>query len=201
MTNRHYRSESSQDVLTAAAIEVINSLGTHATTSKEIALRAGYSRSFPNFRFGNKYSLMRCMICDFNEKWNKYVINEVKNQAGLKALYSFIYSTHHFFCENVPLTRAVFTIYLETFMSNYAIRAEIINQQYKLWESINFWMSRSIQSNEISSDIDSHAFAHQCITTLFGTSIEWLLDADPKEFGETWINIQYDILDRAADVS
>jgi AcrR family transcriptional regulator len=159
-----------------AAVGLMAELGYEKTTLASIGDAAGYSRGLATHHFGSKAKLFARVIRWISDQGRRELEAAIRGSQGLDALLGFV-DGHRRFAESAPeMTRALYVLWCQSLISDSPMRDAAIEDLL----GHRYWVQRIIEqgiaTGTVRADTDAKAEAIQFCGTLFGLTLQWLID-------------------------
>lgn len=170
------RSLLSQRRLLEAAARVMCERGYEDTTLAAIGAAAGYSRGLATHRFGAKTDLFAELMRSVTREFYARLDRAAAGATGIEALRAFV-DTHRELAQQEPdAMRAMLVLWTQSLISRSRMR-EAAGQDLLGHRD---WVQRAIERGQAAGavrvDVDAHAEAVQFCGTLFGLTLQWVID-------------------------
>lgn len=182
LTHRE-RSDLAVSRMVSAALRVMGEEGYEAATLAAIGQAAGYSRGLATHHFGSKADLFAEVLRSVNRDFQATVVRECAGHVGLDALVAFV-RAHRRLTEDSPeRVRALFVLAFQSLIAKSAMKDTAIHDMLAHRDWAQRQIERGIAAGQIRRDVDAHAEAVQFCGTLFGLTLQWLIDPEGSPLG------------------
>lgn len=178
----------------SAAISLIDEVGTHNTTLKEISERAGYSRGLASNRFGSKEALFFELLKRYNEVWKEQLASAVSERKGLEAFVAANQRLISFFRREVKFVRVMYTIWFEMVGSSEAMREMLRVQHTAYLKGTARWIREGMADGTVRTDVNPEQLAMLYISGVFGMVYQWLTNPDEVDMTKVLTGLGENIL-------
>lgn len=170
------RSDLATGRMVAAALQVMGEQGYEAATLAAIGEAAGYSRGLATHHFGSKAELFAEVLRSVNREFQAAIVRRSAGQTGLDALKAFV-AAHRDLAESSPeRVRALFVLAFQSLIARSAMKDAAIHDLLAHRDWAQRAIAQGIAEGGIRRDVDAHAEAVQFCGTLFGLTLQWLID-------------------------
>lgn len=167
-----------------AAIHLMAERGFEATTLAAVGERAGYSRGLAHHHFGSKADLFAGVIRSLSARLAPELERALDGSSGVASLLAFV-EVHRRFCESEPeIARALFVLWCQSLIVESSLREAAVGDLLGHRALVRDIIAEGIRSGAIRSDADAEAEAVQFCGTLFGLTLQWLIDPAAARLGE-----------------
>lgn len=162
--------------MVAAALRVMGEEGYEAATLAAIGKAAGYSRGLATHHFGSKAELFAAVLRSVNRDFQAAVAEESADRDGVDALVGFV-TAHRRLAESSPEeVRALFVLAFQSLIAKSAMKDAAIQDLLAHRDWARRRLEQGIAAGTVRKDVDAHAEAVEFCGTLFGLTLQWLID-------------------------
>jgi AcrR family transcriptional regulator len=162
--------------MVSAALRVMGEDGYEAATLAAIGQAAGYSRGLATHHFGSKADLFAEVLRSVNRDFRAAVARECAGRSGFDALVAFV-TAHRRLAEDSPeRVRALFVLAFQSLIAKSAMKDTAIYDLLAHRDWVQRQIEQAIAAGQVRRDVDTHAEAVQFCGTLFGLTLQWLID-------------------------
>lgn len=170
------RSLLSQRRLLEAAARVMCERGYEDTTLAAIGAAAGYSRGLATHRFGAKTDLFAELMRSVTREFYARLDRAAAGATGIEALRAFV-DTHRELAQEEPDgMRAMLVLWTQSLISRSRMREAAVQDLLGHRDWVQRAIERGQAAGAVRVDVDAHAEAVQFCGTLFGLTLQWLID-------------------------
>ena len=170
------RSLLSERRLLEAAVRVMCERGYEDTTLAAIGAAAGYSRGLATHRFGAKTDLFAAVMRAVTRNFYARLEQGGAGRAGVEALLAFVDTHRQLAHEEPDAMRAMLVLWLQSLISRSRMREAALQDLLGHRDWVQGAIERGQAAGSIRADVDAHAEAVQFCGTLFGLTLQWLID-------------------------
>jgi len=158
--------------------------GFEATTLAAVGEQAGYSRGLAHHHFGSKADLFAGVIRSLSMRLDTEVERTLEGASGVPALLAFV-DVHRRFCESEPeIARALFVLWCQSLIVESSLREAAVSDLLGHRARVRHIIEEGARRGTIRRDVDPDAEAIQFCGTLFGLTLQWLIDPAASRLGE-----------------
>jgi AcrR family transcriptional regulator len=180
MRTQRERVEESARRLAEAAIELIAERGFSQTTSKEIGLRAGYSRAMVAERFGSKEALLDFVLEQYYEE--RIGVDVTATSSGLDALLSPIVALKSFAQSDPDTLRAMFVLNFEAVHNTDVLRTRVRSRLRRLRDELAEAARMGQADGSVHLGANPSDIAADVMATGIGHAYAWVVGLDDGDF-------------------
>ena len=178
------RTALAEERMLEAAVRLMAERGYEKTTLAAIAQAAGYSRGLPHHHFGSKADLFAEVIRRISRRVDEEFQREVGDRTGLDALLTFV-DGHRRFAERSPeIMRALQVLWFQSLIAESNLRATAIDDLLGHRKQVRQMIQEGVEAGNIRDGTDADIEAVQFCGTLFGLTLQWLIDPDGSPIDE-----------------
>lgn len=172
------RTDRSDALMLACAIELVVERGPALTTLKDVGERAGFSRGLAGQRFGSKDGLFEFMVRSIGEAWLIELTRATEGLIGQRAIDRAL-DEHLRFCVEAPdQFLAFYRLWFEAIGEQSSVRSVVSNIHERRRRDIARWIAAGKQAGEIADSVSSAAVAGQFTASVIGIVYYWLQHPD-----------------------
>lgn len=165
---------SRRESIVLTAIDIINEMGIHELSLREIAKREEISEPALYRHFRNKEAIILGVLAYYS-KFDKMIINTIEERRlqGKEAILFFLksYGEYH---ENYPALTAIPFSFSLTYEPSF--RQQIIKIYNTRWGAVNNYIMQGKAMGEIDKDISNEALIHAIVGLESSIILRWRLE-------------------------
>jgi len=167
------RSDLSDKLMLAAAVELILEKGTEKTTLKDVGEKAGYSRGLAGYRFGSKAGLFTFVLHALSEYWLRDLQEATRGKTGFDAISAATLKYAEMFERNSDNIKAFYVLWFDAISVHVEVKKVIVNIHQRRQKDLTQW----ILDDASLSHCHDHAskFSAQYNASLNGIAYQALL--------------------------
>jgi AcrR family transcriptional regulator len=159
-----------------AAARVMCERGYEDTTLAAIGAAAGYSRGLATHRFGAKTDLFAELMRSVTRGFYARLEQVAARATGVEALLAFV-DTHRQLAQEEPdAMRAMLVLWAQSLISRSRMRETAVHDLLGHRDWVQRAIERGQAAGTVRGDADAHAEAVQFCGSLFGLTLQWLID-------------------------
>lgn len=169
------RTDQSDKLMLAAAVELILEKGSEKTTLKEVGEKAGYSRGLAGYRFGSKSSLFAFVLTKLHHYWLYYLKGATEGKVGLSAINSCTDIHFQVLDKNYDNVKAFYILWFDALGDNADLKKIVTHINTERHESIINWIVNDTSLSKSHEDASVLAAQYNCIFN--GIVYQYLLNS------------------------
>jgi AcrR family transcriptional regulator len=133
------RSDLSDKLMLAAAVELILEKGTEKTTLKEVGEKAGYSRGLAGYRFGSKAGLFTFVLHALSEYWLRDLQEATEGKTGFDAISAATLKYAEMFERNSDNVKAFYVLWFDAISVHDEVKQVIVKIHQRRQKDLTQW--------------------------------------------------------------
>ena len=171
------RTETSDQRLCDAAVQLLLQKGVRGTTLAELGKRAGYSRGLATHRFGSKAGLLRHVLQRASSRWMVLLQSKVGDQAGADALCAAVDAHLELLRKSPDDVRVMYLLWFTSIDPASEYRANVARVHEAQRNDIHRWIELGRDPGCGAGRIDAGRVAEQFCASMLGIACQWLVNA------------------------